>query len=212
MQTLEQFDQAIQDIQDKIGNAQTAIANQKEFIDSLKQELVSLDTEVSSLDDITKVEACIKKCRERREEIEIEQKQAEIRLRAYNKTLQNNQKELEDAIESRRVALKSEYETQIVSRLKTINELRAQIASEVAELDNLICRADKECYTSKGSKTDPNNTPFNPQGTRLGKIIALPYVAYNTNRKQLQFHLYRDRFDYFLKQLKNSGDENNWVF
>lgn len=212
MQTLEQFDSAILDIQDKIGNAQTAIANQKEFIDGLNRELAGLEHEVSSLDDIEKVEACIKKCRERREEIEVEQKQSEIRLRAYTKTLQNNQIELEDAIETRRLFLKSEHEKEIISRLKTINQLRGQIVTEVEDLDNLLCRADKECYTSKGSKTDPNNTPFNEQGTRLGKIIALPYVAYDTTRKHLQFHLYADRWDYFQKQLKKSGDENNWIF
>lgn len=211
MKSLEQFDQAIQDIQDKIDNTQTAIASQEKFIDSLNRELTGLDTEVSSLDDIDKVESCIKKCRERREAIEVEQKEAEIRLRAYNKTLQNNQIELEEAIEARRITLKGEYEIKIVALLKKINELRKQLAALISEFDDLVKEADCQCYTAKGNSEDPKNRPFHQQAENLSANVKLPYLAFDNIRKRLQYSFFKDRWTYFLKQLEQSGDDN-WIF
>lgn len=210
--TIEQFDSAIQDIKTKIGTTQTAIANQEESIDGLNRELAGLDAEVASLDDIEAVEACLKKCRERREKIEVEQKQSEIRLRAYTKTLQNNKVELEDAIEERRLVLKEEYEQKILAGLKVINQQREELEIKLADFDDLMGRAECECRTDKGTTQQVKNNSFKPQPETLLANARLPYIFFDKSRKNVQYSFFRDRYNYFLKELKRSGDADNWIF
>lgn len=212
MQSILEFDNAIADIKPKIQNTQAAIEGIEQIQDSLHKELSGLDVEVSSLDDITKVETCIKRCRERRLQLEVEQKESEIRLRAYRKTLQNNQIELEDAIEARRLFLKGEYELKIVTLLKKINELRKQLEALISEFDVLVKEADCQCRATKGNPEEPKNRPFRQQADNLSANVRLPYIAFDNIRKRLQYHIFKDRFDYFLRKLENGGDTDNWIF
>ncbi|WP_036489727.1 hypothetical protein [Myxosarcina sp. GI1] len=207
---IQAIEKSIIEIEAKIERTQEAINTQKQMLRDLQSEDNALNHEMLSISDPDHVDECFDRCETRQKEIANETKKLELRIKSYKAALKNSEKELEQAIEARRLAVHAEYDDKIAKQTPIVNEAVSKAQKEIQKLEALTEDGNRKAGITNGSSTERNASRFGD--SRILAKVTLPFVRYSKERKQVYLTLGSGNWDYTLNQMEKNNSFDNWIF
>ncbi|NJO98174.1 MAG: hypothetical protein HC764_21080 [Pleurocapsa sp. CRU_1_2] len=186
MNTIDQFDKNLVQIEAKIQKTKEDTTSQEEALQEQKIKQGQLKDELAGITDPDKVLECFERCQPQLDKLEREILITELRIKVLDKTLANLQEELKNAKEDRRLFLHADYAKKIIEQVKVANNIRAEAAKELEALDELLRAAKRDVYVHDRGYEFASASNFGDANI-LG-ASSLPFIRYKiaTNTVELK--------------------------